>query len=284
MPNDLLSSQGLNKRKMLDELKELEAIIKSSVRREDSDTEPSVALLRMVSGTSAQEIVPFLRVHGLQDRWLCLDMNEDFSGLDKFNRHLETLIRDRDRDYLTRLHNRRFFERVISREIELSAEFRVPMTLVILDVDDFKEINDIYGHSQGDMALKIIARVLKEEIRATDTAARIGGEEFALILSGSGLSRADAIMDRIRKRVMLSPVKVDKSGKEFNVTVSIGAAAYRGVGRADREMIFNAADKALYQAKSRGKNRVETTVVLGLKPEDTAVVGRDEKKFLFADQ
>ncbi len=283
MPSKPLSVYGLNAEDMLSELEELEAIIHSTSSPEgDLPDVSSSALVRFVHGVSEEQLAEFLRAHELEERWMAFALGEKFSSLERFSSLLERLIEDRNRDFLTGLGNRRYFERALSRELELAFEFRVPLTLVILDVDDFKEINDTYGHSAGDEALKYLSEVLDRETRATDVAARIGGEEFALILSGSGLRRSETIIDRIRTNISQNAVKDPHTQAEINITVSMGAAAYRGIGWLDRDTFFQEADKVVYKAKSNGKNRVESTVVVGLKSEETAVVGREEKRFLFS--
>jgi diguanylate cyclase (GGDEF)-like protein len=282
MSDKKLSAHGVDEQEMLSELSELESIIRSAVPGSDSDPETSLALVRLVRDLSEGDIRRFLEAHDLADRWLCLSLSEDFPALERFSRLLESLIRDRDRDYLTGLKNRRFFERVLTRELELAWKFRVPVTVVILDVDDFKQINDTHGHSLGDRVLRDLSAILKEEVRATDTVARIGGEEFAMLLSGSGMRQSEKTLERIRERIVWAAISGGEDEEVINFTASFGAATYRGIGQMDGDSIFDFADKALYRAKEKGKNRVEISVVTGLRDKETAVVGREEKKFLFS--
>ncbi|MFP4169154.1 MAG: GGDEF domain-containing protein [Desulfonatronovibrionaceae bacterium] len=282
MPDKILSTYGVNEQRMFSELSELEAIIRSAVPADGSETGGSVALIRLVHGLSEEEMHRFLKAHELADRWVPVSLSRDFPALDRFSRILKRLIQERDRDYLTGLRNRRFFERVLDREMELGREFRVPVTLVILDVDDFKDINDTFGHSVGDRVLRELAGTISSELRATDVAARIGGEEFALILSGSGKRQSEKILQRLRERISNSVLRCDRTEKDVTFTASFGAVTYRGVGETDWKTLFEAADKALYLAKEMGKNRVEIAVLTGLRTKDAAVVGREEKKFLFS--
>lgn len=282
MSDKKLSAHGVDEQEMLSELSELEAIVRSAVPGNASDSETSVALVRLMRGLSVNEARRFLEAHDLADRWLCLSLSEDFPALERFSRLLESLIRDRDRDYLTGLKNRRFFEKILGRELELSRKFRVPVTVVILDVDDFKQINDTHGHSLGDRVLRDLSAILREEIRATDTAARIGGEEFALLLSGSGMRQSEKTLERVREMIARAVISYGEDEEVINFTASFGAATYRGIGHMDGDSMFDFADKALYRAKEKGKNRVEISVVTGPRAKDTAVVGREEKKFLFS--
>jgi len=282
MSDKKLSAHGVDEQEMLSELSELEAIVRSAIPGSASDSETSVALVRLMRGLSVNEARRFLEAHDLADRWLCLSLSEDFPALERFSRLLESLIRDRDRDYLTGLKNRRFFENILGRELELSRKFRVPVTVVILDVDDFKQINDTHGHSLGDRVLRDLSAILREEIRATDTAARIGGEEFALLLSGSGMRQSEKTLERVREMIARAGISYGEGGEVINFTASLGAATYRGIGQMDGDSMLEFADKALYRAKEKGKNRVEISVVTGPRAKDTAVVGREEKKFLFS--
>lgn len=282
MSDKKLSAHGVDEEEMLSELCELESIVRSAIPGSASDSETSVALVRLMRGLSVNETRRFLEAHDLADRWLCLSLSEDFPALERFSRLLESLIRDRDRDYLTGLKNRRFFENILGRELELAWKFRVPVTVAILDVDDFKQINDTYGHSLGDRVLRDLSAILREEIRATDTAARIGGEEFALLLSGSGMRQSEKTLERVREMIARTGISYGEGGEAINFTASLGAATYRGIGQMDGDGILEFADKALYRAKEKGKNRVEISVVTGLRAKDTAVVGREEKKFLFS--
>lgn len=163
------------------------------------------------------------------------------------------------RDELTGLHNRRYFNDRLATEFELADRTGRPLTLAFVDLDHFKQINDIHGHPIGDDVLRRIARILCECTRETDARIRYGGEEFVILLPGTNLLQACRILDRIRRTlaepVMTSPV----DQRPISVTVSVGMAAHMdGHYRADRPVdLVQTADKALYRAKREGRNRVE---------------------------
>lgn len=153
-------------------------------------------------------------------------------------------------DPLTGLLNRRYLEKRLDEEIDRSKRHRFPMSLMLLDVDEFKSYNDKFGHTAGDAALKIVAGILKEAVRGEDVAARYGGEEFSILLPQTTATEAAAIAERIRR-------EIEKT--EFpkrRVTVSIGIAS-SAIETSSPEDLINAADSALYEAKNQGRNNVQ---------------------------
>ncbi|HVF31042.1 MAG TPA: diguanylate cyclase [Pyrinomonadaceae bacterium] len=152
-------------------------------------------------------------------------------------------------DALTGLLNRRYLEKRLSEEIQRSKRHRFPMSLMMLDVDEFKSYNDMFGHPAGDAALKIVANVLQDVLRGADVAARYGGEEFAVLLPQTTLTEAAAIAERLRQRI---------EHTEFpkrRVTVSIGIASCSNETDTPADIVA-AADHALYEAKDHGRNNV----------------------------
>lgn len=153
-------------------------------------------------------------------------------------------------DPLTGLLNRRYLEERISEEIGRSKRHRFSVSLMMLDVDDFKGYNDRYGHPAGDAALRIVGDILKESLRGADVAARYGGEEFAILLPQTATDEAGQIAERIRRQVERSEFPNRK------VTVSIGIAGLSKEVDSPRDLI-SAADVALYAAKNHGRNNVQ---------------------------
>jgi diguanylate cyclase (GGDEF)-like protein len=159
-------------------------------------------------------------------------------------------------DGLTNLYNHRQFQQFLKDEITRSGRYNDPLALVIGDIDHFKKINDTYGHPFGDAVLKNVARLLENSIRAgVDTAARYGGEEFALILVKTGEGQAKETVERIREAIEKTPLS-SPSGGDVHVTMSFGIAVLGERAREPDDLIKKA-DKALYQAKKSGRNRVE---------------------------
>lgn len=152
-------------------------------------------------------------------------------------------------DGLTGLKNRRTFDQRLEEEFLRARRYNAPLSLLLLDVDKFKQYNDSFGHPAGDEVLKGVATILDEGVRATDIAARYGGEEFALILTGTEAPGAMILAERLRQKI---------EGKEWpnrEVTASIGVATFRSEMRVRGEMTA-AADAALYASKEAGRNRV----------------------------
>jgi diguanylate cyclase (GGDEF)-like protein len=159
-------------------------------------------------------------------------------------------------DALTGLLNRRYLEERLGEELERSKRHRFPVSFLMLDIDNFKEYNDRFGHQAGDIALEMTAQCLKTALRTADVAARYGGEEFSVLLPQTSLPEAHIIAERIRHRVEHTPFPHREKNAGGAVTVSIGISSF-GPRVDTPESIIGAADQALYHAKSRGKNRIE---------------------------
>jgi diguanylate cyclase (GGDEF)-like protein len=159
------------------------------------------------------------------------------------------------RDGLTDLFNRRAFEEHFTKAVEWTDRNEgTQLALVIVDIDFFKKVNDTYGHDAGDQVLRAVARVLARDRRATDSVARLGGEELALILPSVTEKGAREVAERLRGNV--ENLRVNTTAGEVHVTASFGVAVYNSRG-GDSAEIFERADKALYAAKHGGRNRVE---------------------------
>jgi len=163
---------------------------------------------------------------------------------------IDRLRADADLDSLTGLANRRRFRVALAREVERWRRYRVPCALLLLDIDHLKSVNDKFGHPVGDMVIRQIAQTLKEVSRDNDMAARLGGEEFALLLAGVDLQHAVAAAERLR--VVLRGKGVEGVG---TVTVSIGVAGCPENATSER-MLYSASDGALYVSKNAGRDRV----------------------------
>jgi diguanylate cyclase (GGDEF)-like protein len=160
-------------------------------------------------------------------------------------------------DELTGLPNRRAFYLKFQDEIARSRRFGQPFSLAILDIDHFKDVNDTYGHIQGDIVLKELAKVFSSSIRdKVDTVGRLGGEEFVILFPQTELKNARAVVDRLHKAVQNHPVCLHDNSGEINVTVSVGLVTVESKNDLAAEEIMIAADKALYIAKESGRNRI----------------------------
>ena len=157
-------------------------------------------------------------------------------------------------DTLTGLFNRRFFDSRFGIECMRSQEKHTPLTLVMIDVDHFKKVNDEYGHPAGDAVLNALGTFLKRRIRTSDFAARVGGEEFALLLPDTSPNDARNLAESIRAHVENMAIPLP-GGKELKVTVSLGIAGYHW-NTDTQASVYQTADEALYAAKQGGRNRI----------------------------
>ncbi|WP_456434298.1 sensor domain-containing diguanylate cyclase [Thermosulfuriphilus sp.] len=158
------------------------------------------------------------------------------------------------KDGLTGLYNHRYFQETLEKEIIRAQRYRRPLSLLMLDVDYFKKINDSFGHVYGDIVLKTLAQIFTKSVRSCDLVARYGGEEFAIILPETPLTGALSLAERLRRKVQQSPILLN--GKQVLVTISIGVVSYDGQKGIDKNDLIDLADRALYKSKMTGRNRV----------------------------
>jgi diguanylate cyclase (GGDEF)-like protein len=176
--------------------------------------------------------------------------------LTQLRQQIDRLRDDADIDHLTGLANRRRFRIALTREVERWRRYGAPCALLLLDIDYMKAINDTYGHPFGDVVIRQIANTISQVSRDTDTAARLGGEEFALLLAGIDSAKAELAARRLRS--ILSEQLIEGVG---SVTVSIGLAGCPAHANSERKL-YAASDAALYVAKNEGRNRVAVAPLL----------------------
>ncbi|MBN1595907.1 diguanylate cyclase [candidate division FCPU426 bacterium] len=160
-------------------------------------------------------------------------------------------------DPLTSLYNRRYLMERFHEEIERAKRYKYPMACIMVDIDNFKSINDTYGHLQGDQILQQIAVIMKNSNRVVDIIARYGGEEFLLILPQTDLGGAVVVGERLCK--LIAQTRFIRNDPEQVVTISLGASAYPSGNTGSKEELLKMADDALLEAKRQGKNRLLTT-------------------------
>jgi len=165
----------------------------------------------------------------------------------------EEIYRLMTMDALTQTHNRRYFNEALEREFNRSMRYRRALSLILFDIDHFKNINDTYGHVAGDSVLRQLAMVVKPRLRQQDVLARVGGEEFAVLLPEIDVAGARVAAEKIRKLVEGAHFLVDT--KEFGCTVSVGVTTF-DARVTSAAMLYEMADKSLYAAKTNGRNHV----------------------------
>ena len=164
-----------------------------------------------------------------------------------------TLREQATRDSLTGLYNRRYFNETIERELARAKREDYPVSVMIMDIDLFKEINDSYGHAVGDEALRLLSGLININIRAGDIAYRYGGDEFVVVMPGASIETARDRADMVCKA--FNAALVHESSQSVSATISVGIAIYPEHGDRGSEILHNA-DLALYKAKQSGRNHV----------------------------
>ena len=181
-----------------------------------------------------------------------------------------------NRDPLTGLVNRRSFEMTLEREMDRVARAGEPALLLMIDIDHFKRVNDAHGHPAGDQVIRAVAAALAQSVRPMDTVARIGGEEFAVVLPNCPPSFGPTVAERMRTAVAAQEVELAPAGPLLQVTISLGAAFAPQWVRSSPLLWMERADRQLYRAKTEGRNRA------CFEPHTESVVSADEKSMLFA--
>jgi two-component system cell cycle response regulator len=173
------------------------------------------------------------------------------------------LLTESNTDALTGLANRRGFDRFVMEALDPARSFAQPTALLMLDLDHFKDVNDSCGHAAGDTVLRELARRWQRQVRASDLVARIGGEEFVVLLPNTTLAQAVEVAEKLRLATSIVPVALGPSedGPALAVTVSIGATMMESARGEDVYALLEAADRALYEAKRGGRNRVTARAV-----------------------
>jgi diguanylate cyclase (GGDEF)-like protein len=166
-------------------------------------------------------------------------------------------------DSLTGLYNRAYFARRFEAELRRARNYMAPLSVLILDIDHFKKVNDTYGHPAGDAILKKLAEIIRKFTRASDFVVRYGGEEFVVVMTASNQDQAVQYVDQLREKVAGAEFAVPGHEHPLKVTISVGVSSFPDDGQATTELL-KAADQALYAAKAGGRNRVVRAARVGL--------------------
>ena len=251
-----------------------------SISAEHKQSPKLLAIVRLLSGFDRQDWTELAEKFSL-GQWLALDLhNSSTQNLCALYEEMQDLAFQKDHDPLTSLPNRRMFLRNLEVEIQRRERYNADLSVASIDLDRFKNVNDTYGHAVGDEVLKRLGAHLLSSKRPYDTAARMGGEEFALLLPGASSMRANAIVQRILNEFRETPFYAP-NGEKFFVTFSAGITSIKDGFSHDLEDILAAADKAMYEAKNSGRNRIVTSLLSNEDLEKKSMVQSNEKHFLF---
>lgn len=271
--------EGLDQ-KFLNELQNVIKVLSDRVG-EPADRKKAVLVARLVENISADEWLELSQENNLRS-WLALPLASDAAkAVSALTDTLDKLIFQRDHDPLTGLANRRYMERFLRTELERASRTSGSLSVIMLDLDRFKNVNDTYGHLCGDKVLQKMGSFLIRSQRSYDLAARYGGEEFMIILPGISFTRARAMAERLLLKFSEIEFKCGSS-KPFKMTFSGGVA---GVSpktgyKFDIGELIKMADDAMYTAKRNGRNRIEVSEGTVEAVADTMVMA-EEKQFLF---
>lgn len=178
-------------------------------------------------------------------------------------------------DPLTGLFNVRHFRSSLDIELERTLRTNIATSLMMIDLDHFKQVNDVWGHEVGNKVLKLIARLIKQETRQLDIQCRYGGEEFVVILPSTSLLLASQVAERLRQQIEVSEILVAE--KTLKVTASIGLSVRLSHEKGSASDLIKAADHCLYEAKTAGRNQI---CFANVEAEEGATVSGDEKEAL----
>ena len=181
-------------------------------------------------------------------------MRQFYSMKEQMDRSYQDLEMVSFTDSLTGLYNRHYFFQMTKQQAQVAARLGHPMCVIICDIDHFKAVNDTHGHLVGDEALKHVSALVRGSVRESDVCARFGGEEFVVLLNNSNIDNSADIGEKIRAAVENAPCRLEPA--TLNMTVSVGVSSVQGAGESDINEAIDRADKALYEAKNAGRNRV----------------------------
>lgn len=196
-------------------------------------------------------------------------------GVEWLQAVLDALCDLSSKDAMTGLVNRRSFEMSLAREVDRVARAGEPALLLMLDIDCFKAVNDTYGHGAGDQVIRAVATAVAQTVRPMDLVARVGGEEFAIILPNCPSHLGRLVAERVRERIAALSIEIG-TGQMLGVTVSLGGAFAPQWVRSSPLLWTERADRQLYRAKAEGRNRA------CLEPQIDSQVSVEEKGMLFA--
>lgn len=281
---DNMNSNSTSAEKILEDLKQLQQKMQSHTGDSDPLTSKknALAVFKIFQNMDLEKWESIARESSHWD-WIALPLKEnELSALKHLQERIKHLAHLTEHDPLTGLANRRAMTKSLDMEIDRCIRSGSSLSVAMLDLDDFKKVNDTYGHPCGDLVLQQFSQVINSEIRKTDLAARFGGEEFVILLSGTSLIKAQHVLKRIKDKCAELVLQCSLDQNSFQLTCSIGLVCFKGKNNIESEDLLQAADQALYQAKAEGKNKIITAPLADFATNEHTLVGREEKHFLFS--
>ncbi len=258
-----VAQSGAESRGHSEELSTLSVAL-SDIVDEDAGGGGNPDIMRLVQG-----VIKVARAAQETNEQLEQQLNESSDEISFLRENIASIQQEAMTDPLTGVKNRKTFDVAIEKTIDRAREEETPMSLVLADVDHFKRFNDKWGHQTGDQVLRLVADMMKQNVKGQDVLARYGGEEFAIILPATSRDNGVKLADRIREAVGARALKKRRSNESMgNVTLSMGVAELRSGDTV--EAIIERADKCLYQAKAAGRNQVVSDADLTTDSEGAA--------------
>ena len=246
-----------------DEIEQVMAMIEAAAGSATSYTESLAGVTQKLGATKDREglrgivesLVQTAKDMEVSNQALEARLNASKQEIHQLQENLETVRHESLTDPLTTLANRKFFDQALEKAMSEAITKREPLTLMMTDIDHFKNFNDSYGHQTGDQVLRLVAMAVKNNIKGQDIAARYGGEEFAVVLPNTVLRSATTVADHIRRAVMTKQLMKRSTHEQLGrITISIGVAVLHDGDTA--QSLIGRADACLYAAKHAGRNRV----------------------------
>lgn len=279
--NTAAPADGVLNKELTAGLEKVASLVHEHIRSLPPDSK-ALALLRVLKNVSPEEWERYASEHGLTD-WLVFPLDcEVGDSVRQLVSIQKRLLYESDHDALTGIGNRRYFVRHLETEVERALRSHTELTLVFLDIDGFKAVNDSFGHDCGDMVLKRLAKLLQSSVRHYDIAARIGGEEFVLLLPASSCWTGVMLATRLLETFSKETFECD--GRFFTLTFSAGVASLAQLDESELsgDTLLKHADKAMYEAKRKGKNTVVLAESSNSARNQASLVHAQEKQFLFS--
>lgn len=278
-PETFRLSSPADEEKLVEALKKIELLVQEHAGNAAASGN-ALGLLRVLYNISAEDWERIAKEHRLSN-WLYFPVRSDSA---ESARQLLTmqkrLVHESDHDSLTGICNRRFLKHTLEIEVDRAARAQTELSLLYIDIDNFKQVNDSYGHDCGDMVLIRLAQLLKNSIRHYDLAVRLGGDEFVVLLPTSSCWTGVMMGERLLEA--FSAIVFDCQGQTFSLTFSAGVSSLALCSEETAEALIKNADTAMYEAKRKGKSNIVLARSCRKVKDYASLVHAQEKLLLFS--